>query len=337
MQCNHAIGQVLLEVMLKSCYTGTCRFPTSLPDNFSLSFLLLHYSLFFSTWHIIFHSDFPSIPDRLRVRDKFISYHTIIESIQCPLSNGSNVRYKWYKNGIDITRSSSNSTGYLRYWTPNDEPNVGIFQCFAENGIGSDHAIVRVLHRGDVDIMLYCMLNNHLNIPTGFSNPPANFTCQAQDQSLDINSPPVALLGWAPPNLDTNPIRTYIIEYNGEGYSTNNTFFEINLKYDQLNVRFNVYVNNSFSPLRKNGASTSCEIQSTLERRTCEFSVVLYVVHYVQQASQLASADRTSRGALEPADTVILYSNPYMITTCSDSVQQQDQFYILLHTMRREL
>lgn len=91
------------------------------------------------------NADLPSISNLSRVRDKLTSRFEHEVSLACPLTSGSNVNFKWYKNGVDVS-SSSNLTGYLNY---RDEGSTfGIYQCFARNSVGSDYAIVRLLNGG---------------------------------------------------------------------------------------------------------------------------------------------------------------------------------------------
>lgn len=88
---------------------------------------------------------------------------------------------------------------------------------------------------------------------------------------FDIDSPQ-ALLRWDPPNLDTNSLGKYAVMYDEEEYVTNNTFLEINLMFDKMNVGFDVYVKSADRVLR-DGVTSYCEIQSTLERRTGELHI----------------------------------------------------------------
>ena len=112
----------------------------------------------------------------------------------------------------------------------------------------------------------------------GFANPPENFTCQARDQSFDTDSRPKAILHWSPPNFNTTTSKEYIVKYKHDTYTTVDTFYEIDLGSDALSVKFEVYVKDSFW---KNGATRSCEIKTTLERRTCEFLSYLAHVFYM--------------------------------------------------------
>ena len=103
----------------------------------------------------------------------------------------------------------------------------------------------------------------------GFANPPEDFTCYAQDQSSRIDSPPSAILQWNPPIFFANYLGIYGVKYDTMEHLTPNTSLEINLHFDQSNVVFQVYVQ-AIDQILRDGAIATCEIQSTLERRTCE-------------------------------------------------------------------
>lgn len=77
------------------------------------------------------------------------------------------------------------------------------------------------------------------------------------------------MLQWNPPKLVTNYLGSYGVKYNAKEYLTNNTTLEISLRFDQLAVVFQVYVK-AIDQILRDGAVAFCEIQSTLERRTCE-------------------------------------------------------------------
>lgn len=242
-----------------------------------------------------FHTiDIPSISDSHRVRDLLTSQFNTEVSIDCPLSTGSNVEFKWFKNGADITVSSDPSTGYLSYIKSEDESVFGIYQCFVKNGVGSDYATVRYLDRGMnlngssvahdnilcIQLLNLCMQQLELFNHAGFANPPEDLTCHAQDQSFNIDSPPKVVLNWNFPNLNTSAIEEFIAVYKQYYnkdiiYHTGNTFLEIDLDFDVLGAEFQVYVKNSISPHLKNGTKAFCEISSTLERRTCEFAAFM--------------------------------------------------------------
>lgn len=104
--------------------------------------------------------------------------------------------------------------------------------------------------------------------------------------SLNLNSPPKAILHWSPPNLIAYPLGDYVVTYNQEEYPTSNTSLEIDLMFDQLNVGFHVYVK-SLDRVLKNGALAYCEIQSTLERRTCELRTYFIAVNNIHSCASL--------------------------------------------------
>lgn len=93
-------------------------------------------------------SDAPHMSNLQRVRENLTSpfHHEV--SLDCPLSTGSELKFTWYRNGHDITGSCNQSTGYLIYYTTEEDSTSGIYQCFARNDVGSDSAIVRVLNGG---------------------------------------------------------------------------------------------------------------------------------------------------------------------------------------------
>ncbi len=99
----------------------------------------------------------PIFPEDVWVRDLPTSKFEIYVCLPCPLSMGSNVTFKWYKNGINITEASD-SSGNLDYTTQEDESTVGIYQCFAENDVGCDYAIIRLLEIGKTSISSFCMI-----------------------------------------------------------------------------------------------------------------------------------------------------------------------------------
>ena len=76
------------------------------------------------------------IDDTSRISDKPLGS---IEDIECPLLSGSNITYKWYKNGVHVSDSITLSL---------TEEFVGIYQCFVENSVGCDYAIIRILDAG---------------------------------------------------------------------------------------------------------------------------------------------------------------------------------------------
>ena len=82
----------------------------------------------------------------LESRDKEISQFDEEVDLPCPVLSGSSLSFKWYKNGEDIT-GFSNDTGHLTYTVDIGEA-TGVYQCFAYNSVGSDHAAIRMLETG---------------------------------------------------------------------------------------------------------------------------------------------------------------------------------------------
>lgn len=95
-----------------------------------------------------FFVDAPVILDSSSVRDELTSAFVVRVILNCPLLSGSNLTFKWYKNGVDITGSSDPSTGSLDYSVVDGIGGVGVYQCFAKNSVGSDYATIRRLEIG---------------------------------------------------------------------------------------------------------------------------------------------------------------------------------------------
>lgn len=76
-------------------------------------------------------------------------------NLKCPLLlSGSNLTYKWYRNGVYLSDSTICNKSY-EYVTSVTDNVVGIYQCFVENSVGSDYAIIRVLDAGMLILALW--------------------------------------------------------------------------------------------------------------------------------------------------------------------------------------
>lgn len=88
----------------------------------------------------------------MQIRDVNTSHFEVYVYLECPVLEGSNITFTWYRNGVNIT-SSSNSTGYLEYEVPINSTSVGIYQCFIQNHVGRDTSISRRLERGMIQLI----------------------------------------------------------------------------------------------------------------------------------------------------------------------------------------
>lgn len=98
-------------------------------------------------------ADLPIIDATSRISDKPIVFSRRKVNLECPLLSGSHLTYKWYRNGVYL---SSSTTGSLCYETSVELISlVGIYQCFVENSVGSDYAIIRILDEGTLILYFY--------------------------------------------------------------------------------------------------------------------------------------------------------------------------------------
>lgn len=107
----------------------------------------------------------------------------------------------------------------------------------------------------------------------GFANPPKNFTCYAEDQSLNSSIPKI-VLHWSPPNFINTDLYNYSINMrtrsNYSSYLTkpNYTSYEIYLTQEEENLVFDISLKNNV-PIRnpdRTNAATWCSILSTTDR-----------------------------------------------------------------------
>ena len=86
---------------------------------------------------------------------------------------------------------------------------------------------------------------------------------------------PKIVVHWDPPNLHTNIVTRYILEYGDQEFITNGTMFEINLEDDRFFVEINVSVANNYSKTAKDGTRSKCFLINTLGRRICKLHIYI--------------------------------------------------------------
>ena len=87
-----------------------------------------------------------------RTTDIFKSTSVVRVNLECPVQSGSNLIFRWYRNGVDITEYSDATNGNLQYI--DSFGSVAVYQCFAENSVGSDYATIRRVEIGMNEHML---------------------------------------------------------------------------------------------------------------------------------------------------------------------------------------
>lgn len=100
----------------------------------------------------------------LSVKEETVNSALGKKNIICPLERGTNLTIKWYKNGVHISSTSSQTGGpqILSYVREHGTSVVGIYQCFATNSVGSDYATTRLVEIGNFICIIICVTDHCL-------------------------------------------------------------------------------------------------------------------------------------------------------------------------------
>ena len=98
----------------------------------------------------------PSINNPTRVRDVYLSDRETYLELGCDVNNDDLTQVYWTKNSILLNTTLYNKTTnilnvpkeYVDNWL------FGVYQCFAENDLGMDNIVIRVLVEGQSVILL---------------------------------------------------------------------------------------------------------------------------------------------------------------------------------------